>query len=215
MPYHPPAVLETCPVRVLPRPYLSAAERVAGLHPIHLDMEWRSAAYLFTQTDEADQLAISDLEVERRASHDLNKTWEAALAVRTYTEQTQFYTKFNEELRTHGESDAICAHFPFKSAHYMLSVALGTLWWASPNTSYRGIKSPSEGSEGSSMRLGQLALSSLDREEALEFGKATLFTIESWLGAPIGRYSRFPDEEEVLTPSWEEFNIVRSINSHT
>ncbi|KAK9977155.1 hypothetical protein ABG768_018976 [Culter alburnus] len=58
------------------------------------------------------------------------------------------------------------------------------------------------------VRFGQFASSSLDRTEAEEFGTKSCFEIRTCEGADVAKYSKFPQEKEVLIPPYEKFKVT-------
>ncbi|XP_072892357.1 ecto-ADP-ribosyltransferase 5-like [Hemitrygon akajei] len=205
---------------------------------IPLGMQGNSASYNFTQSNASDQLAIDYLEVERKRNSILNEVWECALkgmrdirppdglrrehllAVYAYTDSkcNNFYSVFNAAVRMDGADDSVyAAKFPFKSVHYLLSVALARLRemaGRAPGTTYRGMSRPVILPKEPKMRFGHFASSSLDKNIAKKYGNQTLFEIKSQFGAAIYMYSRQPTEQEVLIPPFEEFEVTHSSNSN-
>ncbi|XP_051865212.1 ecto-ADP-ribosyltransferase 5-like [Pristis pectinata] len=205
---------------------------------IQLGMVENSAAYIFTQSEASDRLAIGYLVEERRMNHLLDQVWlcalknrgyapvpqglrtEHMLAVFAYTESkcNNFYSVFNRAVRSYGTNDEVYAEkFPFKSFHYLLSVALHRLRGISasePETTYRGMGRLVVGQKGLNMRFGYFASSSLDINIAMKFSNRTFFEISSQLGAPIQKYSRYPEEKEVLIPPYEVFIVTESFTSN-
>ncbi|XP_072894597.1 ecto-ADP-ribosyltransferase 5-like [Hemitrygon akajei] len=205
---------------------------------IQLGMQENSASYIFTQSKASDQLAIDYLEVERKRNSILNEVWECALkgmrdirppyglrrehllAVYAYTDSkcNNFYSVFNAAVRMNGTNDSVyAAKFPFKSVHYLLSVALARLREIAgrePDTTYRGMSRPVILPKEPKMRFGHFASSSLDKSIAKKYGEQTFLEINSRLGVAIHEYSRIPEEKEVLIPPFEEFEITHSSNSN-
>ncbi|XP_051865190.1 ecto-ADP-ribosyltransferase 5-like [Pristis pectinata] len=207
-----------------------------GHDVIGLGMEENSAAYIFTQSEESDDVAIQYLLEEAKQNEALSRAWKSAkekrakfshsnkstipkrlkeehmVSVIAYTLNTNLYTQFNRAMQTCGANDSVYAEkFPFKSFHYLLSVAIERLRESSgsaPGTTYRGMGRVAEGQKGKKMRFGYFASSSLDMGVSKKFGTATVFTIKSRYGAKIENYSSFPGEKEVLIPPYEVFTIT-------
>lgn len=197
-----------------------------------------SAAYIFNQSEVSDELAIGYLQVEKGKSPLFAQTWDAAvmyrrnttrlrniqvpdglreehvLAVIAYTVHSGLFSKFNEALRQYGTCDSLYAKmFPFKSFHYLLSIALerlGKTSTAEPATTYRGMQRQVEAQPGDYMKFGYFASSSLKSNIARMFGNKTLLIIRSRMGVNIAKYSAFEGEEEVLIPPYEVFNITEN-----
>ncbi|XP_062892940.1 ecto-ADP-ribosyltransferase 5-like [Mobula hypostoma] len=199
---------------------------------IQLGIEENSAAYIFTQSKTSDQLAIDYLEKERQRNTTLDQVWDRAvkgmgdkplpdglrrehlLAVYAYTdsERNQFYREFNNAVRMYGTSDSVYAgNFPFKSVHYLLSVALDRLReiaGSAPGTTYRGMVEQVLPPKNNKMRFGYFASSSLNTSIAMKYAGKTLFEIKSQFGVAIYNHSRIPEEMEVLIPPFEVFNVT-------
>ncbi|XP_048381389.2 ecto-ADP-ribosyltransferase 5-like [Stegostoma tigrinum] len=205
---------------------------------IHLDMVKSSAAYIFTHSTESDQLAISYIQNEigdvwENAKNNMKctdasgLTKERMLAIYAYTaeypEENPFYKQFNDAVRKFGTDEMTYENnFKYKSYHYLLDTALEKLRSKSPTETqrvYRGIRYLAEGTEGSQMRFGIFASSSLDENVALNFidfstKTNTIFKIRTQYGARIQNHSCFHSENEVLIPPYEVF-IVGKITSET
>ncbi|XP_051865219.1 ecto-ADP-ribosyltransferase 5-like [Pristis pectinata] len=210
-----------------------------GNYVILLGMEENSAAYIFTQSEESDYLAIQYLLEEAKQNEALARAWnhakekrakfvlsnkspvpkglkeEHVVSVIAYTLNTKLYTQFNQAVRMYGANDSVYAEkFPFKSFHYLLSVAIERLRESSgsaPGTTYRGMGRVAEGQKGDEMRFGYFTSTSLDINVAKGFGSKTFITIKSRYGANIENYSSFPGEKEVLIPPYEVFTITELV----
>ncbi len=58
------------------------------------------------------------------------------------------------------------------------------------------------------VRFGSIASSSLNHKVAEEFETVSCFEIYTCEGADITKYSRYPDEKEVLIPPYEMFKVT-------
>ncbi|XP_056305661.1 ecto-ADP-ribosyltransferase 5-like [Danio aesculapii] len=58
------------------------------------------------------------------------------------------------------------------------------------------------------VRLGSFTSSSLDRAVAQGFGPRSCFEIETCEGVDVIKYSKYPDQKEVLIPPYEKFKVV-------
>ncbi|XP_059817273.1 erythroblast NAD(P)(+)--arginine ADP-ribosyltransferase-like [Hypanus sabinus] len=209
--------------------------RNSGDDVIILSMMNDSAAYVYTQSNESDMLAIEYLATERRFNKTLDDAWrdasslrqndprlskvpvprglkeEHVVAVIAYTLETELYRQFNAALRLYGTNDSMYAEkFPFKSFQYLLSIALERLieeLGKPPQPTYRRMKKTCTGNVGERIKFGTFASSSRSKEH-YEFGSKTVFTIFSQYGAQIQNYSAVPDQEEVLIPPYEAFKIT-------
>ncbi|XP_072131650.1 ecto-ADP-ribosyltransferase 5-like isoform X2 [Mobula birostris] len=191
-----------------------------------------SASYFFTHNETSDQLAIDYLKEERKRNPTLNEVWDCAvkgmgdkpppdglrrehlLVVYAYTDSkcNQFYREFNNAVRMYGTSDSVYAgNFPFKSVHYLLSVALDRLReiaGSAPGRIYRGMAKQILRPKNNKMRFGYFASSSLNKSIAMKYAGKTLFEIKSQFGVAIYKHSRIPEEMEVLIPPFEVFNVT-------
>uniref|UniRef100_UPI0037E759C0 NAD(P)(+)--arginine ADP-ribosyltransferase 2-like n=1 Tax=Semicossyphus pulcher TaxID=241346 RepID=UPI0037E759C0 len=100
--------------------------------------------------------------------------------------------------------------FEFHALHFLLSDAIRLLKLnqRSCYTSYRRSKLLFSGESGQTVRFGSFASSSLNKD-LRQFGRRTCFEIHTCFGAYLKSYSDFDsDEDEVLIPPYEMFNIV-------
>ncbi|XDV11121.1 hypothetical protein PO909_000143 [Leuciscus waleckii] len=84
-------------------------------------------------------------------------------------------------------------------------------------STYRGTNITfDENVQNTEVRFGSFASSSLNRREAEAYGNKSCFEIKTCEGADVAKYSRFPDEEEVLIPPYEMFKVtdVKTIRDH-
>ncbi|KAF1570630.1 UNVERIFIED_CONTAM: Erythroblast NAD(P)(+)--arginine ADP-ribosyltransferase, partial [Eudyptes pachyrhynchus] len=120
---------------------------------------------------------------------------------------------FNKAVREAGRSlREYLDTFHFKALHFLLTKALHALHDAQPRCCYcvyRGIKGIRFTAQpGQSMRFGYFASSSFVKKNADGFGQDTIFSVETCYGVPIRDFSFFPDEEEVLIPPFEIFEVT-------
>ncbi|PKK17720.1 erythroblast NAD(P)(+)--arginine ADP-ribosyltransferase [Columba livia] len=59
-----------------------------------------------------------------------------------------------------------------------------------------------------SIRFGHFTSASLRYESTQNFGQDTFFSMETCYGVPIRDFSSFPEEEEVLIPPFESFEVT-------
>lgn len=142
---------------------------------------------------------------------------EHGVALLAYTANTPLHKEFNTALREAGRTRVhYLQHFPFKTFHFLLTEALQLLSKAqrSPQCHqvFRGVQGlrfqPT--GRGATVRLGGFASASLKNATAQHFGEDTFFGIWTCLGIPIRGYSLFPEEEEVLIPPFETFQVINS-----
>ncbi|KAF1637385.1 Erythroblast NAD(P)(+)--arginine ADP-ribosyltransferase, partial [Eudyptes filholi] len=133
-------------------------------------------------------------------------TWNGSLS-------DPLHEPFNEAVREAGRSlREYLDTFHFKALHFLLTKALHALQDAQPHCCYcvyRGIKGIRFTAQpGQAMRFGYFASSSFRKEKAEHFGRDTIFSVETCYGVPISDFSFFPEEEEVLIPPFEIFNVT-------
>ncbi|XP_075054490.1 ecto-ADP-ribosyltransferase 5-like [Mixophyes fleayi] len=135
---------------------------------------------------------------------------EYGIAIMVYTNiESSVYSNFNEAVRNYqGQSS-----FRYHSLHFYLTQGVrlmrSTCWWA-PWSVYRGVKGiyfdPSN--IGEKIRLGQFSSSSTNRTVAERFGTDSFFTLTSCFGVNVKRFSYVPEQEEVLIPVDEVFEMI-------
>lgn len=127
-------------------------------------------------------------------------------AICVYTNaSTQMFARLNEQVRT-GEEIYDTPAFQYHALYYWLATAIDILGTYCEIT-YKRSHGVYTGEVGTKMRFGYFASSSRS-PFVVEYGNETCFHIKTCSGAYIGNYSVVPTEEEVLIPSFEEFQIV-------
>ncbi|XP_077126945.1 ecto-ADP-ribosyltransferase 5-like [Ranitomeya variabilis] len=135
---------------------------------------------------------------------------EYGIAVIVYT--SNVYAAFNKATRDVGASLKNYKNkYRFKAMHYYLTMAVDLLGNKKRSTLvYRGVKSihfvPSN-SSGGVIRFGQFTSSSEDIKVAIKFGTASFFKMYTRYGVNIVKFSKYPDEKEVLIPGYELFKV--------
>lgn len=132
-------------------------------------------------------------------------------ALVTYT--GNIHKDFNDAVREFKKNPG---NFHYRAFHYYLTRALQLLSNQNCYSVYRGTKDRFHYSEKGSVRFGQFASSSLNKEVALKnFSGATgtLYTIKTCLGVYIKEFSYYPSEEEVLIPPYEVYHKVKVTQS--
>ncbi|XP_003463457.2 T-cell ecto-ADP-ribosyltransferase 2-like [Cavia porcellus] len=126
------------------------------------------------------------------------------IALVTYT--GDIATDFNKAVREFRQNSD---NFWYKAFHYYLTRALQLLKDQNCYKVYTGTSTKFYYSGKGSVRFGQFTSSSLNKEAANNFLKegGTLFKINTCLGVPI-KISFFEDEEEVLIPGYEVYNVA-------
>ena len=130
-------------------------------------------------------------------------------AICTYTDNN-IYEQFNHAVRT--ERSIYGSSFKFHSLHFLLTSAIQILNSDyNCHTTYRRSNVRFTGRVNDRIRFGSFASSSF-KANMKRFGNETCFKIETCLGAPLKKYSVFPNEAEVLIPPYEVFNITEIIS---
>ncbi|XP_073433601.1 T-cell ecto-ADP-ribosyltransferase 2-like [Dendrobates tinctorius] len=135
---------------------------------------------------------------------------EYGIAVIVYT--SNMFTAFNKATRDVGDSLTNYKNvYHFKAMHYYLTMAVDLLGDKKKSTLvYRGVKSihfvPSNSSSGL-IRFGQFTSSSKDINVAKGFGNESFFKMQTRYGVNIMKFSKFPNEKEVLIPGYELFKV--------
>ena len=138
------------------------------------------------------------------------------LALICYTlEKPPVYRYFNNDNRKGYAGDG--KDFPILS--YLLKEACRKILASCPKPErtrdlYRGTSIPFSASVGQIVRFGAYTSSTQSKKVADEFrvkqgSSGTQFVITSKLGAPIKFLSAYPEEEEVLIPPYETFEVVK------
>lgn len=133
-------------------------------------------------------------------------SWNHFKALCAYTAGS--YDNLNRAVRT-GRA-TYKTSFQFHALHFLLSDAIRLLKLnqRSCHTTYRRSNLLFTGETGQTIRFGSFASSSLNKD-LRQFGQRTCFEINTCFGAYLKSYSEFDsDEDEVLIPPYEMFNIV-------
>eukprot|EP00075_Anas_platyrhynchos_P031838 XP_027321091.1 NAD(P)(+)--arginine ADP-ribosyltransferase 2-like [Anas platyrhynchos] len=138
---------------------------------------------------------------------------EYAVAVLAYTANTGLYSQFNAAVREGGRSRGYYLQsFPFKTLHFLLTEALHTLRNAQGHRCYnvyRGVKGIHfTAHRHQTVRFGQFASASLQKNAAQKFGQDTFFIVYTCYGVPIKHFSFYPTEDEILIPPYEVFKVT-------
>ncbi|XP_039575482.1 erythroblast NAD(P)(+)--arginine ADP-ribosyltransferase-like [Passer montanus] len=153
-------------------------------------------------------------EWQRRGSpvSPLASHWQA-LALMAYTSE-DIYKEFNAAILRAGRShQEYQDNFHFKTLHFLLTDALATLRHAQNEQCYnvfRGVRGVRfQAQKGDTVRFGQFTSTSKSKKVALRFGTDTIFEVRTCYGADIRQFSMFPEEEEVLIPPFEMFEVTK------
>ena len=133
------------------------------------------------------------------------------LAVYTYTLPSPLVaTTFNEKTRTLGPKNP---NYDFKAMYYFLSAAINKISPKTLQKVYRGVTYPVTATVGQPFIFPNFA-STTDNEMVAEIfsgapDPGTMFYIQTSLGANIDRFSAVGDEDEVLIPPCEKFQVLK------
>uniref|UniRef100_F7BQR2 NAD(P)(+)--arginine ADP-ribosyltransferase n=1 Tax=Ornithorhynchus anatinus TaxID=9258 RepID=F7BQR2_ORNAN len=133
---------------------------------------------------------------------------EYGIAVVVYTNQT-FCQDFNWAVRTNGTSlEYYKNNFRYKAVHFYLTRALQLLPKVNCTMQlHRGSKMEFTHSGTGPIRFGQFSSTSQNRSISEKFGMSTSYSIHACLGVSIKNFSYIPEEEEVLIPGNEVFDV--------
>uniref|UniRef100_A0A668ACY6 NAD(P)(+)--arginine ADP-ribosyltransferase n=1 Tax=Myripristis murdjan TaxID=586833 RepID=A0A668ACY6_9TELE len=121
-----------------------------------------------------------------------------------------FYELFNTVTRTGRKK--YTTSFEFHAFHFLLTSAVQTLKnsQSTIKPTYRRTHSVFTGKVNTIMRFGSFTSSSFSTD-LKHFGNKSCFEIWTNLGASLGKYSVFDDEDEVLIPPYEMFKITKKV----
>uniref|UniRef100_A0A8C1ZSJ5 NAD(P)(+)--arginine ADP-ribosyltransferase n=1 Tax=Cyprinus carpio TaxID=7962 RepID=A0A8C1ZSJ5_CYPCA len=121
------------------------------------------------------------------------------------------HVKFNNDTR-YGKQNYTVMKYEWYSLHFLLTEALHILKKTQNRCfdTFRGTKVTFEENNvrNKEVRFGSFTSSSLDRNKAKKFGTLSCFEIHTCEGANIAKYSMLPQEDEVLIPPYEKFNVT-------
>ncbi|XP_067391385.1 erythroblast NAD(P)(+)--arginine ADP-ribosyltransferase-like [Emydura macquarii macquarii] len=174
--------------------------------PSLLEAELEESSLFCQAWDQAKEMWM---QMENQAS--FPKTLRAlySVAVLAFTlEDPPLYEVFNSATRTVWKKPQGYAGFPFKSLHFLLTLAAKKLRTKEPSCAkvYRGARI--EFSVESRFRFGQFTSTSESKQEAEEFGRKTFFVLVSCQGFLVGNLSHFPSEQEMVVPPYEMFRVT-------
>lgn len=133
-------------------------------------------------------------------------SWNHFRALCAYTAGA--YENFNQAVRQGKASYK--TSFDFHALHFLLTEAIQLLKLNQRNcyTTYRRSRLLFVGESGQTIRFGSFASSSLNKD-LRHFGRRSCFEIHTCYGAYLKSYSELDsDEDEVLIPPYEMFNIA-------
>lgn len=123
----------------------------------------------------------------------------------------QIHATFNKATY-YGRGNYTNMTYQWYSLHFLLTnaIRLKKSTMLSNNkcrSTYRGTKTRYY-VKGENIQFGSFTSSSLNRSVAQTFGNVSCFEIRTCHGAYISKYSNFTDQEEVLIPPYETFNVT-------
>ncbi|XP_036429462.1 NAD(P)(+)--arginine ADP-ribosyltransferase 2-like [Colossoma macropomum] len=119
------------------------------------------------------------------------------------------YTQFNKATRN-GAADYQSGDFQFYTLHFFLTDAVQQLKKKQRScvTTYRRTKDKFKTDVlNKKIRFGSFTSSSL-KMNVTRFGEESCFQIKTCFGAAIEKFSKFPNEKEVLIPPYETFLVT-------
>ncbi|XP_068120477.1 GPI-linked NAD(P)(+)--arginine ADP-ribosyltransferase 1 isoform X2 [Hyperolius riggenbachi] len=136
-----------------------------------------------------------------------------AIALLAYTINGPLHKVFNEAVRDAGQSKQYyLKNFNFKALHYYLTKAvqvIDSVETPACHNVFRGTRGVRfRAVNRSPIRFGQFTSSSMNDQNALQFGEDTFFSINTCYGVSIRNFSFFPGEDEVLIPPYEKFKVT-------
>ncbi|XP_027764208.1 NAD(P)(+)--arginine ADP-ribosyltransferase 2-like isoform X2 [Empidonax traillii] len=167
-----------------------------------------------TNSDYAEAWVKATVKLHSRKLVESRLRPEQAIALMAYSMEEGLYAEFNKAVRSAGRSrQEYLRNFPFKVVHFLLTEAVEVLRDEKTHPRclqvYRGIEGIRFITErGKIIRFGQFASSSLLRNVSDSYGTDTTFEVHTCHGANIRNFSNYPEEEEVLIPPFETFNVT-------
>ncbi|RXN34370.1 NAD(P)(+)--arginine ADP-ribosyltransferase 2-like protein [Labeo rohita] len=182
--------------------YMGCAEKMLRLvQTVHLRKELSNPQSTFA-------IAWKDAVQYAKQPED-NLTKNQSIAIYVYTDN-RIYNNFNKDVsagkRTYKDST-----FKWYSLHFLLTEAIQTLKKTQKECkpTYRGANVEFDKNvKGKNIRFGSFASSSLDRNTAQGFGSKSCFEIYTCKGVDLAKYSKYPNEREVLIPPYETFKVT-------
>ncbi|XP_048017883.1 ecto-ADP-ribosyltransferase 5-like [Megalobrama amblycephala] len=140
-----------------------------------------------------------------------NLTRNNSIAIYVYTNfDSSVYSSFNMAVHN-GKQNYTEQTFKWYSLHFLLTVAIQILTEAQEKCklTYRGTTVEFfKNVTGEVVRFGSFTSSSLDRTVAKRFGTKSCFEIKTCNGANVVKYSKYPEQKEVLIPPYEKFKVT-------
>ncbi|XDV12361.1 hypothetical protein PO909_001057 [Leuciscus waleckii] len=133
-----------------------------------------------------------------------------SVAIYVYTNMnSNVYRDFNNAVRSEKQKYKDKT-FKWYSLHFLVTDAIKILKKKQKcHSTYRGTTAEFEMKvPNKEVRFGSFTSSSLDRKVANDFGSKSCFEIYTCEGADVIKYSKYPDQKEVLIPPYEKFKVT-------
>ncbi|XP_077086689.1 NAD(P)(+)--arginine ADP-ribosyltransferase 2-like, partial [Siphateles boraxobius] len=134
-----------------------------------------------------------------------------SVAIYVYSNNnSNVFRKFNNAIRSEKQQYKERT-FTWYSLHFLVTDAIQILKKKQNKcyTTYRGTTVEFDKNvRNKEVRFGSFTSSSLDRKVANDFGPKSCFEIETCEGANVIKYSKYPDQKEVLIPPYEKFKVI-------
>ncbi|XP_067237446.1 NAD(P)(+)--arginine ADP-ribosyltransferase 2-like [Chanodichthys erythropterus] len=134
-----------------------------------------------------------------------------SIAIYVYTNlNSSVYSEFNTAVHN-GKQKYKDQIFKWYSLHFLLTEAIQILTKSQKKckSTYRGTNAEyHKNVRDKEVSFGSFISSSLDRKVAQGFGNKSCFEIKTCNGANVIKYSKYPEQKEVLIPPYEKFKIT-------
>ncbi|XP_028434364.1 GPI-linked NAD(P)(+)--arginine ADP-ribosyltransferase 1-like [Perca flavescens] len=131
------------------------------------------------------------------------------VAIYSYTSD-KVYRNFNNAVRTQGPQYKTT--FRYHALHFLLTTAIQAERAFEKKQCLTGYRRVNEyfrqDVKNTHIRFGSFTSASQGRYASEAFGDKSCFEIFTCMGADISRYSKYPQEREVLIPPYEVFKVV-------
>ncbi|XP_077058396.1 ecto-ADP-ribosyltransferase 4-like [Siphateles boraxobius] len=204
----------------------SAAAAVEGqIYPLDMAPNSVDDQYDGCTMKMADLVKTTYLEKEKSASAEFNKVWQEgeekakkaednlqqihSVAIHVYTNKdSKVFSDFTKAIRTDKQKYKDKT-FKWFSLYFLLTEAIQILKETQKRcyVTYRGTNIEFD-VQSKEVRLSSFSSSSLDRKVIQGFGNKSCFEIYTCEGANLTKYSKYPDEKEVLIPPYEKFKVI-------
>ncbi|XP_067283017.1 ecto-ADP-ribosyltransferase 5-like [Pseudorasbora parva] len=206
----------------------AAAAAVKGkIFPLDMALNSVDNHYIGCKKRMANLVKGQYLENEMNNSAEFKKAWQEAemnatapedkltrnnsIAIYVYTNlNSSIYSNFNVAVHN-GKQHYTNQTFKWYSLHFLLTDAIQILSKTQNKckSTYRGTKTEfNYNVTDKEVRFGSFVSSSLNRKVAQRFGTKSCFEIKTCKGADVIKYSKYPEQKEVLIPPYEKFKVT-------